>query len=73
MPENFLVSASEAARLVGLSRSSFYQAYSCGAIGPVGVRIGGLRKTLFDVDELRRWVSAGCPPRREWERDGGRT
>jgi len=62
--EPFLISISEAAKRLGLSTSSFYQGLSSGRIGPMGVKIG--KRRLFDPEELRAWVKAGCPPRRQW-------
>jgi excisionase family DNA binding protein len=62
--EPLLISASEAAKRLGLSTSSFYQGLSSGRIGPMGVKIG--KRRLFDPEELRVWVKAGCPPRMLW-------
>ncbi len=59
-----LVSASEAARLCGVSRTSWWALHSAGRV-PLPVRLG--RRTLWRVAELAEWVEAGCPPRRMWE------
>jgi predicted DNA-binding transcriptional regulator AlpA len=59
-----LVSADQAARLLGLSRAHFYSQLSAGRIGPMGYEFG--RRKLWSVEELRRWVESGCPPREKW-------
>lgn len=63
--EALLVSASEAARLAGVSKPSWWRLHSGGLV-PEPIRLGG--RTLWRVDELRRWVAAGCPDRAAWER-----
>lgn len=62
--EPFLVSAAEAARLCGISRSLFYGLHSSGQIGPLQVRLGG--RVLWRAEELRRWTEAGLPSRSKW-------
>ena len=64
--EPLLVPASEAARLLSVGRSLFYQMHSKGTLGPMAVRFG--RKTLWRVDELRAWTEHSCPGRDEWLR-----
>jgi predicted DNA-binding transcriptional regulator AlpA len=56
-----LLKANDAARMCGKSLRTWD---SAGLI-PQPVRIG--RSTLWRLDELRRWVEAGCPRRDEWE------
>jgi predicted DNA-binding transcriptional regulator AlpA len=55
-----------AAALLGLSRRGFQDFDRRGLIGPQPVKLG--RAKRWPVDELRRWVAAGCPPRVEWQR-----
>lgn len=59
-----LVGAAEAARLVGLSRSSWCKHDSSGRV-PRALRIGA--RKLWSVDELRDWIAAGAPGRSRWE------
>jgi predicted DNA-binding transcriptional regulator AlpA len=63
-PEPLLVPASVAGPMCGRSEPSWWRDLSAGRI-PAPVRLGG--STLWRVPELRAWVEAGCPPRREWE------
>jgi len=60
-----LLSASEAAGLLSISRSMFYQLLSAGRI-PAPVRLG--RRALWRKAELESWTAAGCPAREIWMR-----
>ena len=62
------VSAAEAAALLGVSRSTWYDWHDAGRT-PRGLKIGGRR--LWDYAELQRWVSAGAPPRERWNQMTG--
>jgi len=66
--EKLLLSASEAARLCGVSRSLWWGLHSAGKI-PLPVKLSG--RTLWRCDELRAWVAAGCPSRDRWMQAGG--
>ena len=59
-----LVPAKEAAAMCGRSKRTWWNWNSAGLI-PRPVKVGPA--TLWRVDELRRWVNAGCPRRAEWE------
>lgn len=59
-----LVSAYEAAEMLGISRSTLYDFNQRGII-PLPVHLG--RRTLWRADELRQWVEAGCPGRGTWQ------
>jgi len=58
-----LLSAVEAARACGVSRSSWYGLLSSGRV-PLPVRLG--RSVRWSAEELRRWTEAGCPSRERW-------
>ncbi len=63
--EPLLLSAAEAARLLGISRSKFYQMHSAGLVPmPLTLGQGSIR---WSVDELRLWVKMGCVSRQQWE------
>jgi predicted DNA-binding transcriptional regulator AlpA len=62
--EALLVGAAEAGRLCGRSEASWWRDCAAGRI-PSPIKLGG--RTLWRVEELRRWVVAGCPDRRTWE------
>ena len=62
--EPLLVSIDEAARLLGIGKTTFYQLCSSGRIGPMAIKFG--KRSLFRLDELREWVAADCPPRVKW-------
>lgn len=59
-----LVDAEEAARLLSISRSTWYALVTSGR-APRGVRLGRCRR--WSADDLRRWIEAGCPSRNRWE------
>ncbi len=56
-------SASEAAVLCGIARSTWWKLHASGRC-PLPVRLG--RRTLWLREELDRWLAAGCPDRRTW-------
>jgi excisionase family DNA binding protein len=58
------VGVGDAARLLGISRSTFWRWDTDGLLGPIGTKIGG--KRLWSTAELEAWVAAGMPRRREW-------
>ena len=61
-----LVDALSAARLLGISRTTWYGQLSAGR-APPGCRLGRCRR--WSVVELEKWSAAGCPPMAKW--DGG--
>lgn len=63
-PNSLLVSAKQAAAMCSKSLRTWRTWDAAGWI-PRPVRIG--RSTLWRANELRDWVSAGCPRRDEWE------
>lgn len=62
--DSLLVNINQAAKLIGVGRTLFYSMHTNGQLGPSPVRFG--RRILWRVDELTRWVQAGCPKRQEW-------
>ena len=62
--EPLLVDAKKAAALCGKSLRTWRTWDALGLI-PRPVRIQ--RTTLWRLDELKAWTSAGCPRREEWE------
>lgn len=69
--EPLLVGADVAGPLCGRSEASWWRDHAAGRI-PAPLKLGG--RTLWRVEELRRWVAAGCPCRRVWDamEKGGR-
>lgn len=61
--DKLLLSANEAAQLLGISRSALYALHSSGRV-PLPLKLG--RRSLWSFEELRAWVSAGCPSREKW-------
>ena len=61
-----LLSAQDAAKLLGIGRSHFYGLHSSGRLGPLPVKLG--RRALWNRKELEAWVEAGCPTREQWQR-----
>jgi predicted DNA-binding transcriptional regulator AlpA len=62
--EPLAVGAAEAARLCGISRSTFLAHLATGHV-PLGVRIG--RRRVWPIADLRAWLLAGCPERHRWD------
>jgi predicted DNA-binding transcriptional regulator AlpA len=58
------VSAKDAARICGVSRTHWYSLMSSGRLPPP-IRLG--RRTLWRVADLHRWVAEGCPPLHRWK------
>jgi predicted DNA-binding transcriptional regulator AlpA len=72
--EALLVGAEVAGAMCGRSEASWWRDHAAARV-PAPVKLGG--RTLWRVEELRRWVEAGCPSRKVWEalqatRKGGR-
>ena len=62
-----LVDATGAAKMLDLCTTVFYRLDAQGMVPPpVTLGLGNLRRRLWSVSELRRWVRAGTPPRHEW-------
>ena len=69
-----LVPADVAGSMCARSEASWWRDHAAGRI-PAPIKLGG--RTLWRVQELRDWVEAGCPSRKNWEtlkatRNGGR-
>jgi predicted DNA-binding transcriptional regulator AlpA len=62
--EAFLVSAEDAAALIGVGRSHFYALHSSGRLGPMPVKLG--KRTLWVRQDLMDWAAQHCPPRQKW-------
>lgn len=62
--EPLLLSAQEAAELLGIGKTLFWQLHSAGRI-PLPVKLG--RRTLWRREELLGWVRKGCPSRDKWQ------
>jgi len=60
----FMVGAIEAARLLGISRTSLYAMDASGKLGPRPHKYG--RRVLWERDELEAWTKAGSPSRQAW-------
>ena len=62
--EPLLLTAPEAAGMLGIGKSTFYRLHSSGRV-PMPVRLGGAVR--WRAGELTDWVAAGCPARARWE------
>ena len=60
MLEPLLISAQDAARLIGVSRSKWYQLFNEGRT-PLPIKID--RRSLWRVSDLKTWVESGCKSR----------
>jgi len=61
--EPILLDAKQAAAMLSIGRTHLYALHSSGRL-PLPLRLG--RRTLWRADELKKWVSAGCPSRQKW-------
>ncbi len=65
--ELLLLDATSVGRVLGFSRSHVFELHSRGRL-PLPIRPGGPNSVpRWRADELRAWVSAGCPSREQWE------
>lgn len=64
-PAPLAVGAADAARMIGLSRSSWLGLVSSGR-APGAIRLG--RRLVWRVGELSDWLKAGAPNRDAWDR-----
>jgi predicted DNA-binding transcriptional regulator AlpA len=60
-----LLNANQAAEILNLSRTGFYNLRITGRFPLKPVSINS--KILFKRADVEKWVSAGCPPAKEWE------
>jgi len=58
-----LLSVRELGKLLSISTATLWRWEAAGRI-PRPVKIGGT--TRWRADEIRQWIEAGCPGRREW-------
>jgi len=64
LPEPIAGDAKTVSYLTGFSVRTIRRMDASGEM-PRPIRKG--RKVLWRLDEIRRWVEAGCPDRRDWE------
>ena len=62
--ERLALSASEVAKLLGISTRHLWSLNSSGRL-PRPIKLGV--STRWNASELRAWLDAGAPPRHQWE------
>lgn len=62
--EPLLVSATDAARILGIGRTKFLEMHKTGCLGPMAIQFG--KRKVWRVLDLKNWVAAGCPHRDKW-------
>ena len=67
LSDKLLFDARESAGFLGIGRTLFLSMHSSGRLGPSPIRLG--RRTLWCKNELKTWVSAGCPARARWKKN----
>ena len=65
--EPLAINVDQAAGLIGVSRSMFYELMDAGTIGPMPVKFGP-KCCRFPLAELRAWAEAGMPSREQWQK-----
>lgn len=65
MNNPLLVSATDAAEMLSVSRSKFYEMLSSGRCPLKAVSFG--KRKLFRVDQVTAWVNSNC--KSDWESD----
>lgn len=61
-----LLSATDAARILGIGERHFHGLNSAGQLGPLPIQLG--RRVLWSREELEQWVRCGCPTRQKWNK-----
>lgn len=64
--DRLLIDVTQAAELCAMSRSTFLRLERAGRVGPRLMKLG--RLVRIDRRQLEDWISAGAPPRSEWNR-----
>lgn len=67
-PRQELLTSTDAAELLGVSRSHFYRMHRAECVPPP-VRLGGVVR--WRLSELKDWIDAGMPDRPAWIAQGG--
>jgi Predicted transcriptional regulator len=62
--EPLLINDKEAAEMCGIHRATWYRRNSAKLV-PAPVRIGSTVR--WNQQELKQWISCGCPNRDKWE------
>jgi predicted DNA-binding transcriptional regulator AlpA len=62
--EPLLVGVGDLCRMLSISRSSFFSLRSAGRVPLTPVRLSS--KLLYRADEVRAWVTQGCPAAERW-------
>ncbi|HPS54707.1 MAG TPA: helix-turn-helix domain-containing protein [Sedimentisphaerales bacterium] len=62
---SLLLSAPDAAKVLGIGSSHFWGLHSSGRLGPLPIKLG--RRTLWSRRDLEKWTDAGCPSRKQWQ------
>ena len=62
-----LLNSGDSARLLGISRATFWKWHANGLLGPEPIRRGGVVRWV--VGELEAWVQAGMPARVKWQQE----
>lgn len=62
---SLLLSAPDAAKVLGISSSYFWGLHSSGRLGPLPIKLG--RRTLWSRRDLEKWTDVGCPSRKQWQ------
>jgi len=63
--EPLLINMQEAAKFLKISSRTLFGMAKSGQV-PQPVRLG--HSVRWNVEELKAWVTAGCPEQKEWER-----
>jgi predicted DNA-binding transcriptional regulator AlpA len=60
-----VLTATEAAKLLGISQRHFWRCHATGQLGPRPISLG--RSKRWRIEELQTWLAAGAPARQRWD------
>lgn len=63
LQEPLMIDAKKAARLCGIGRTLWLDLKNAGHV-PEPIRLGG--RVLWNTEEIRAWLKAGCPFQDRW-------
>ena len=67
--EPALLTIPQVCSYLNIKRATFYKINATGAFGLLPIKLGTCRKVLYSRAELDAFVKAGCPHRKQWQKE----